>query len=57
MDPIDPSDAAAALGARLSRFAICPGDLEADALAQRLGALRPDWWVARCRLGGPWPDA
>ena len=29
----------------------------ADALAARVSALRPDWWVARCRLGGPWPDA
>ena len=28
--------------------------LEAETLAERLSALRPDWWVRRCRLGGPW---
>lgn len=35
-------------------FALCAGDLEADGLAARVSALRPDWWVVRCRLGGPW---
>lgn len=44
-------------GSGATCFALCPGDLEADALAARVSALRPDWWVARCRLGGPWPDA
>ena len=44
-------------GSGATCFAICPGDLEANALAEQLGALRPDWWVARCRLGGPWPEA
>jgi 4-diphosphocytidyl-2-C-methyl-D-erythritol kinase len=43
-------------GSGATCFAVCPGDLEADALAARVSALRPDWWVARCRLGGPWPD-
>lgn len=38
-------------------FAICASDIEADALAARVAALRPDWWTVRCRLGGPWPDA
>ena len=38
-------------------FAICASDIEADALAARVDALRPDWWTVRCRLGGPWPDA
>lgn len=37
-------------------FALCGGDIEAEGLAERLEALRPDWWVRRCRLGGPWPD-
>ena len=44
-------------GSGATCFALCPGDLEADALAARVSALRPDWWVVRCRLGGPWPDA
>lgn len=35
-------------------FALCAGDLEADGLAARVSALQPDWWVMRCRLGGPW---
>jgi 4-diphosphocytidyl-2-C-methyl-D-erythritol kinase len=37
-------------------FALCAGDIEAEGLAERLEAMRPDWWVRRCRLGGPWPD-
>ncbi len=37
-------------------FAICAGDIEAEGLAERIGAMTPDWWVRRCRLGGPWPD-
>ncbi|HEY8571093.1 4-(cytidine 5'-diphospho)-2-C-methyl-D-erythritol kinase [Phenylobacterium sp.] len=37
-------------------FALCPGDIEAEGLAERIEAMRPDWWVRRCRLGGPWPD-
>ena len=32
-------------------------DDPADALAERVAGLRPDWWTVRCRLGGPWPDA
>jgi 4-diphosphocytidyl-2-C-methyl-D-erythritol kinase len=35
-------------------FALCAGDIEAEGLAERIVALRPDWWVRRCRLGGPW---
>jgi 4-diphosphocytidyl-2-C-methyl-D-erythritol kinase len=38
-------------------FALCRSDYEAEGLAERLGALAPGWWVQRCRLGGPWPDA
>ena len=37
-------------------FALCAGDIEAEGLAERIEALAPDWWVQRCRLGGPWPD-
>lgn len=38
-------------------FALCAGDIEAEGLAERIEALAPGWWVRRCRLGGPWPDA
>lgn len=38
-------------------FALCAGDIEAQSLAERIAALAPGWWVKRCRLGGPWPDA
>lgn len=38
-------------------FALCAGDIEAEALAERVEQMCPDWWVQRCRLGGPWPDA
>ena len=44
-------------GSGATCFAICAGDIEADALADRVSALRPGWWVRRCQLGGPWPDA
>ena len=37
-------------------FAICAGDIEAEGLAERIEAMAPNWWVRRCRLGGPWPD-
>ncbi len=37
-------------------FALCASDIEAETLAERIEALAPDWWVQRCRLGGPWPD-
>jgi len=37
-------------------FALCASDIEAESLAERLEAIAPDWWVQRCRLGGPWPD-
>jgi 4-diphosphocytidyl-2-C-methyl-D-erythritol kinase len=38
-------------------FALCASDLEAESLAERIEAMAPSWWVRRCRLGGPWPDA
>jgi 4-diphosphocytidyl-2-C-methyl-D-erythritol kinase len=37
-------------------FALCRSDIEAEGLAERIEALAPNWWVRRCRLGGPWPD-
>jgi 4-diphosphocytidyl-2-C-methyl-D-erythritol kinase len=44
-------------GSGATCFALCAGDIEAETLAERIERLRPDWWVRRCRLGGPWPDA
>ena len=35
-------------------FALCADDIAAESLAERLEALAPEWWVQRCRLGGPW---
>lgn len=44
-------------GSGATCFALCASDIEAEQLAEGLERLRPDWWVRRCRLGGPWPDA
>ena len=41
-------------GSGATCFALCSGATEADSLAERLQLWRPDWWVAPCRLGGPW---
>jgi 4-diphosphocytidyl-2-C-methyl-D-erythritol kinase len=41
-------------GSGATCFALCAGDIEAEGLAERLVQIRPDWWVRRCRLGGPW---
>lgn len=38
-------------GSGATCFALCAGDIEAEGLAERLQAMRPDWWVQRCRLG------
>lgn len=35
-------------------FALCANDIAAETLAERIEALAPNWWVQRCRLGGPW---
>lgn len=43
-------------GSGATCFALCASDIEAEQLAERLERLRPDWWVRRCRLGGPWSD-
>jgi 4-diphosphocytidyl-2-C-methyl-D-erythritol kinase len=53
------ADEPEALFARMSGsgatcFALCAGDVEAEGLAERIEAMRPEWWVRRCRLGGPW---
>ena len=40
-------------GSGATCFSICAGDIEAEGLAERLESMRPDWWVRRCRLGGP----
>lgn len=44
-------------GSGATCFALCASDIEAEQLAQDLERMRPDWWVRRCRLGGPWGDA
>ena len=41
-------------GSGASCFVLCAGDFEAESLTERLECMRPDWWVRRCRLGGPW---
>ncbi len=38
-------------GSGATCFALCSGDIEAEGLAERLQAMRPEWWVRRCRLG------
>jgi len=40
-------------GSGATCFALCAGDIEAEGLAERVERMRPDWWVKRCRLGGP----
>ncbi len=47
----DPAGPDVRLGATC--FALCAGDIEAESLAERIEQMRPDWWVKRCRLGGP----
>jgi 4-diphosphocytidyl-2-C-methyl-D-erythritol kinase len=41
-------------GSGSSCFALCPDRAAAERLADRLRGNHPDWWVAACRLGGPW---
>jgi 4-diphosphocytidyl-2-C-methyl-D-erythritol kinase len=38
-------------GSGATCFALCPGDFEAESLAERVEQMRPNWWVRRCRLG------
>ncbi|NQE61583.1 4-(cytidine 5'-diphospho)-2-C-methyl-D-erythritol kinase [Caulobacter sp. RHG1] len=37
-------------GSGATCFALCAGDIEAESLAERIEAMRPEWWVRRCRL-------
>jgi 4-diphosphocytidyl-2-C-methyl-D-erythritol kinase len=37
-------------GSGATCFSLCAGDIEAETLAERIEAIRPDWWVRRCRL-------
>ena len=37
-------------GSGATCFALCAGDIEAETLAERIEAVRPGWWVRRCRL-------
>jgi 4-diphosphocytidyl-2-C-methyl-D-erythritol kinase len=41
-------------GSGATSFALCGDAAGADALAARLAAAQPSWWVRACRLGGPW---
>ncbi|MDP3748589.1 MAG: 4-(cytidine 5'-diphospho)-2-C-methyl-D-erythritol kinase [Phenylobacterium sp.] len=44
-------------GSGATCFALCGSDIQAETLAERLEAMRPAWWIKRCRLGGPWDPA
>lgn len=44
-------------GSGATCFALCASDYDAEALAAEVSALSSKWWVQRCRLGGPWPEA
>src|SRR5690606_12994786 len=39
-------------GSGATCFALCGSDVEAEGLAERIEAWKPDWWVRRCRLVG-----
>ncbi len=41
-------------GSGATCFALCQSEVEAETLAERIMAMKPDWWVQRCRPGGPW---
>jgi 4-diphosphocytidyl-2-C-methyl-D-erythritol kinase len=43
-------------GSGATCFCLCADDIQAEGLAERLERMQPDWWVRRCRLGGPWPQ-
>ena len=43
-------------GSGATCFALTASEIEAEGLVDTLSRLRPEWWVRRCRLGGPWPD-
>jgi len=41
-------------GSGATCFALCASDYDAEALADLVSTIAPNWWVKRCRLGGPW---
>ena len=41
-------------GSGATVWALTDGEMEAQGLAAALARERPGWWVAPCRLGGPW---
>jgi 4-diphosphocytidyl-2-C-methyl-D-erythritol kinase len=41
-------------GSGATCFALCADMASAQALADRLAAEHPHWWVRPCRFGGPW---
>jgi 4-diphosphocytidyl-2-C-methyl-D-erythritol kinase len=41
-------------GSGATSFALCASPRHARRLACRIGDAKPGWWVAACRLGGPW---
>ena len=43
-------------GSGATCFALTASEIEAEGLVDTLSRLRPEWWVKRCRLGGPWPN-
>ena len=43
-------------GSGATCFALTEAAGDAHALAARMAVDYPDWWVRKCRLGGPWPD-
>jgi 4-diphosphocytidyl-2-C-methyl-D-erythritol kinase len=43
-------------GSGATAFSLCADVDSAVALAHRLEAEHPGWWVQPCRFGGPWPD-
>ncbi len=43
-------------GSGATVFGLCRDAPSAGALAERLRQEEPGWWVAPCRLGGPWPE-
>jgi 4-diphosphocytidyl-2-C-methyl-D-erythritol kinase len=41
-------------GSGATCFALCADEIASEGLAERLKSMRPEWWVQRCKLGGPW---
>ena len=41
-------------GSGATAWALADGPAQAREMAAALGRERPEWWIAPCRLGGPW---